>query len=387
MTARRLRVETTAGCGIVPVLLFALENGGHDYAIHVRGTGAIERQYEQPGPVLLDGDNRHVGLSAALSALGCTPPVPDALFRNVGMATRDYVGARMRNEDVAAPRAQLDANLEVLARALDQPVTGTVDAGEPRLAILPRLQSLGVELSRWPLLVKLATEVAARPAFASAMAGYARLGETAVATSEEVLDYWFGEPARTFADLERKMRRWFMEAALLDDELRARFGPTIDHALAGELDHWADEPRGRLALIVVLDQLTRQAFRGHALAFAGDQRALALALDALDRGWHESLPVERATMMAMPLVHAEDLTVQERSVELRRQAKKTAPAELAPFFEIALEQAIKHRDWIARFGRFPGRNAALGRTSTPEEVEFLATFEQIAAPRRYQARN
>jgi len=181
-----------------------------------------------------------------------------------------------------------------------------------------------------------------------------------VATPEEVLTYWFeGGPDRT--------ARWFGAGPATDAEVRRRFGDTLERAARGELDEWAATPRGRLALVVVLDQFSRNVHRGTARSFAQDSRALALCLEGLGRGEDRALaPVERA-FFYMPLQHAEDAGVQERSVACFERLAAEAP-DVAGF----LDYARQHRDAIARFGRFPHRNATLSRRSTPEEDAFLA---------------
>ncbi len=204
-------------------------------------------------------------------------------------------------------------------------------------------------------------------------------------TPETVLAYWFGEIRETPEYFESRLRCWFIEAAARDGEIRERFAPTVEAALGGELDHWADTRRGRLALIVLLDQMTRQVFRGTARAFAGDTRARELCLAALDAGDDRELGFAESVMLLMPLVHAEDLALQDRSIrEHVARIERGGPRALAPYREMGLEQAQKHRDWLVRFGRFPNRNKALGRESTAEELAFLEEFHLYAPPARYR---
>jgi uncharacterized protein (DUF924 family) len=196
---------------------------------------------------------------------------------------------------------------------------------------------------------------------------------------EEVLELWFGEPARSDGQLLEKVRRWFADGAAMDAEIRERFGATVELAMTGELDHWADTPRGRLALVIVLDQLTRHCFRGTPRPYEADPKAQALALDALDREIDAGMaPIERM-FLAMPLHHAETLAHQRRALAHARALAWTAPPALA---EIHVEQALKYNDIIERFGRFPHRNAILGRDSTPAELAFLADWPEHAPPRR-----
>lgn len=154
-----------------------------------------------------------------------------------------------------------------------------------------------------------------------------------------------------------------------------RFAPTVQAALRGELDHWARTARGRLSLVLVLDQFTRGLFSGRPAAYAGDPRALALAEESLANGHHDQLawPWERIFML-MPLVHAEGPGHAERAqrvVEIATRSAELAPEPLRQVYRASLSKAEEHRDVIRRFGRFPHRNAVLGRASRPEEFDYL----------------
>ena len=179
-------------------------------------------------------------------------------------------------------------------------------------------------------------------------------------TPEDVLTYWFAPgPERT--------ARWFRGDAATDADVRRRFASTLESAAHGELDGWAATPRGRLALIVVLDQFSRNVHRGTARAFAQDAHALALCVAGLARGDDRALAPEERAFFYLPLEHAEDAAMQARSVACFEALAAEAP-EQSGFVDYARE----HRDVIARFGRFPHRNAILGRRSTPDEEAFLA---------------
>jgi uncharacterized protein (DUF924 family) len=195
-------------------------------------------------------------------------------------------------------------------------------------------------------------------------------------TSEDVLAFWFGSPVRDADDAASRLRRWFKDGPALDEEVRLRFGATIEAALRGELDGWATSARGRLALVIVLDQLTRHAFRGTPRAWAGDPKAQALTLEAIERGMDADLGVFERIFLGMPLAHAEDLDLQRRSIEYGARIARTAPAHLAAVVEAGREQRAKYESIIARFGRFPFRNAVLGRATTSEESAFLADFDR-----------
>ncbi|MCP5289182.1 MAG: DUF924 domain-containing protein [Burkholderiaceae bacterium] len=163
---------------------------------------------------------------------------------------------------------------------------------------------------------------------------------------------------------------WFRKDPAFDESIRARFGPLVERALtlpAGAPPAWGAAPDDVLAEILVLDQFPRNLYRGQPRAFAGDARALALALALIARGDDRRLrPLERL-FAYLPLEHAEDLALQDRSVDLF-----SALAAGHEGFGEVLDYAERHRDVIRRFGRFPHRNAALGRASTPAEVEYLA---------------
>ena len=206
------------------------------------------------------------------------------------------------------------------------------------------------------------------------------------ATIDDVLTFWFGNAPATNADeFGAKMKRWYLGGEVEDAAIRARFAGTIEQALAGELDAWAETPRGRLALVILLDQMTRSVFRDTARAFAGDARAQALAAGALTAGLESALDFEQRHFFYMPLLHAESSALLDRFNELFPQALARVPDWARPLLGDGLEQGTKYRDVFARFGRFPHRNQALGRRSTPEEVEFLATWGARRRPKVFRA--
>ncbi len=201
-----------------------------------------------------------------------------------------------------------------------------------------------------------------------------------VSSPEDVLDFWFGQPATTPDELMAKVRRWFRGGVELDRDVGERFGDTVKAALEGKLDAWAETVRGRLALVIVLDQFTRNVFRNNAKTYAGDEKAQALVVEAFDRKLDEELgPIERL-FLSMPLLHSEKLEHQKRvSAIAKENAKRARPVE-SKIFEMNLEQAVKYEGIVSRFGRFPHRNAILGRTSTPEEIEFLKDWAERQPP-------
>ena len=183
--------------------------------------------------------------------------------------------------------------------------------------------------------------------------------------AQDVLDFWF-LPAGAEGHGKQRVE-WFRKDAAFDAALGARFGDVIQQALAGGLREW-DElgPRGTLARIIVLDQFTRNAFRGKPESFAGDTLALDNARQLVESGSHLELTPSERQFVYMPFEHAEDARMQEQCVSLFSELA----AQHEGFGE-ALDYAHRHRGVIARFGRFPHRNAILGRASTPEELAFL----------------
>jgi len=179
------------------------------------------------------------------------------------------------------------------------------------------------------------------------------------------------EPAKVHAKAREVLRFWFdvigpkqrfAKSDALDAEIEARFGEVRDRVKASGAAEWRGDPEMLLAAIILLDQFSRNFHRGEAEAFAADPLARELTLLALDRGWEAPIEPERRAFLYMPLMHAEDPALQRLSVE--RFAE--------PGLEQNLEYARDHAGCIARFGRFPSRNAALGRESTPEELDYLS---------------
>lgn len=193
-----------------------------------------------------------------------------------------------------------------------------------------------------------------------------------VAESEEVLDFWFGDTLTGPEAIEQRQRIWFKGGAAFDRECIERFSSHHCAAAGGELDYWAQSPRGRLALIILLDQLSRNIFRGSADAFGQDRRALTLCREGIELGHDRHLsPIER-TFFYMPMEHAEDRDVQALSVQHFEALAEGATGKMRELLLANAEYARQHRDIIERFGRFPHRNAVLGRESTADEVAYLA---------------
>jgi len=178
-----------------------------------------------------------------------------------------------------------------------------------------------------------------------------------------LIDFWFGPPRSPTRFQQRDI--WFEADPGFDQQCRERFEPLRARAAAGGCADWVNEAEPCLALILLFDQLPRNLFRGRAGAFATDPQARAAARSALSRGFDRSLPASWRQFIYLPFEHSEDLADQELSVQL------AAALARDPAFADTLDYAQRHHAIIARFGRFPHRNAALGRTSTPEELAFL----------------
>jgi uncharacterized protein (DUF924 family) len=190
----------------------------------------------------------------------------------------------------------------------------------------------------------------------------------------EILGFWFGDVAQatpTLEQLKARTRLWFAKSDETDRAIRERFGADVERAARGELDHWAETPLGRLALVVLLDQFPRNMFRGSARAFEADGKALALVEEGLAAGVDRELFPGERFVFYLPLMHSEDRVRQARSSQLYARLRDEGPAHLREELGSAAWFADRHKYIVDRFGRFPHRNAALGRASTPEEVEFL----------------
>jgi uncharacterized protein (DUF924 family) len=196
---------------------------------------------------------------------------------------------------------------------------------------------------------------------------------------QDVHQFWFGALTDGFADAQHRTR-WFRFDPEFDAEVRTRFGSTIDTALEGGLESWRDEPQGRLAFVVLLDQLTRNAHRGTPRAFAGDGLALAAAREGVARRVDSSLGIDERSFLYLPFEHSEAALDQHTSVGLFTKLRDDSPRGRRRATGRTLRFAVQHRDIVLRFGRFPHRNAVLGRESTTEEMAFLATASRFGQP-------
>ena len=187
-----------------------------------------------------------------------------------------------------------------------------------------------------------------------------------------VLQFWFGDVDSLGRSDVMHSRRWFMKDEAFDRELADRFGDTYADVRGGLREAWLDDPRGRVAYVIVLDQFARNMFRATARAFEGDRQALAAAVEGVARHDDVALTVSERSFLYMPYMHSEDIGMQERSVALFTELAADAPSELRGSMVAAVQYAEKHHEIIARYGRFPHRNTVLGRQSTPEEIAFIA---------------
>ena len=189
---------------------------------------------------------------------------------------------------------------------------------------------------------------------------------------ERILAFWFKEQTLSAPQIDRRMDVWFGGDPVFDHEIEKEFSDDVEQACEGKLDHWADDPRGRLALILLIDQFRRNIYRNDVKAFAHDKTALKLCVEgAMEKKDKGLSPIERV-FFYMPLQHAESKKVQAKAVELyTRLAESVSPTMQETFLTVA-QFAELHKDIVDQFGRFPHRNKLLGRENTPEEDEYLA---------------
>lgn len=202
---------------------------------------------------------------------------------------------------------------------------------------------------------------------------------------EEVLAFWFPEEPDVDGDTHTRHWMWRMHGGA-DDEIVRRYSDLTAQAAEGSLDYWSGSPRGRLALIIALDQFLRSVWRGSAQAFAQDEKALGLVLEGFANGHYDALerPWEK-TAYILPILHCEGpdhLARIDRAIELAQNIHDDAPERLKATYAFAAQQPIEFRKVIAAFGRHPHRNAILGRTSTPEEDAYIAggQFPHLRTP-------
>lgn len=194
---------------------------------------------------------------------------------------------------------------------------------------------------------------------------------------KEILDFWFGElDEHGLPDSEHR-NRWFRSSRAFDQEIRRRFISMVLFASEDGLRHWRKVPGGALAEIILLDQFTRHIHRGGALAFDNDKLVIRLCKAAMRIGHDMALPPVQRAFLYMPLQHSEKMEDQDLSVECYQQLATATPGIAGEFMASFLQSALDHRDIIRRFGRFPHRNKALKRTSSPEEEAYLTNGQRF----------
>ncbi len=189
---------------------------------------------------------------------------------------------------------------------------------------------------------------------------------------EAMLAWWFADSTTELEALKARQAFWFQGGNAVDTQIRLQFGEVFTAASEGRLSHWADTPRGRLALIIVLDQFSRNLRRGNAAAFANDPQSYRYCISGLDRGDDLKLALAERIFFYLPLEHAEDMEAQKRCLKCYQTLLAAAPDEWKSYFFDTLQYATMHYDIIKRFGRFPHRNQVLGRPSTAAEQTYLA---------------
>ena len=188
---------------------------------------------------------------------------------------------------------------------------------------------------------------------------------------ESILDSWFEDGLSRGWPSDPATRKWFRSTQGDDAEIEHRFGDAVSAALQQELVEWERHPESRLGLILLLDQFTRHIHRGTANAFAGDHRAATLAVEGLSRQMINRLPLCGQVFFVMPLMHSEDMDLQELCIHTLEKLHKESPEFAAGHVYNHLASARHHAEIIRRFNRFPHRNQVLGRESTREELHFL----------------
>lgn len=189
---------------------------------------------------------------------------------------------------------------------------------------------------------------------------------------DAILTFWFMEKELSAPQIDGRMDVWFGEDPVFDHEVVKEFSEDVDRASEGQLDHWAHEPRGRLALILLLDQFRRNIYRGTPDAYAMDKAALKLCVEgAMEKKDKGLAPIQRV-FFYMPLQHTESRKVQKKSVDIYTRLAEAVSTTYKETFETIAQFAQLHADIVEQFGRFPHRNKVLGRENTPDEDEYLA---------------
>ena len=191
--------------------------------------------------------------------------------------------------------------------------------------------------------------------------------------SEEVLTFWFGDACASPELATARSKFWFKSDTETDQQVWELYADVVTDAGGGLYDYWQETPKGRLALIILLDQFPRNIFRGTSEVYRYDSKALTLAGQGITVGHLAGLSIPEQAFFLMPYQHSEDIAVQRVGVDLMAAMVASAPQELKPVAQGNLDFATRHHDIVAEYGRFPHRNSLLGRNSTEAESQFLQT--------------
>lgn len=201
---------------------------------------------------------------------------------------------------------------------------------------------------------------------------------------DDIFDYWLGHSVDGPAEAERQRKIWYHGGTEVDAHIQRQFGDAVTRACDGGFETWEKTAKGNAALTILLDQFTRNIFRHSVRAYAGDARAASIADRAVTNGLDNDLPVTACIFLYHPFHHSESLVEQDRAVALMKSLRDTASSEWHDYLTRGIEGFSRHRDVVAQFGRFPHRNAVLGRVSTPVELMYLRdeaqTFGQGPRP-------
>ena len=188
---------------------------------------------------------------------------------------------------------------------------------------------------------------------------------------EDVLDFWFGELNELGCSSPEHRRRWWTKSDAFDEAIKSHFLHDYEAIVAGERDAWRNTARGALAYIIILDQFSRNMFRGAPEMFSADELAREVCCEGLDAGFDAELSFDERVFFYLPLEHSEEMADHRRCIELFESLADRAPEPLEGDAKYYLDFAARHKAMIERFGRYPHRNETLGRASTPDETEFL----------------
>jgi len=192
---------------------------------------------------------------------------------------------------------------------------------------------------------------------------------------EEILNFWFGQVDQEGQIEDKYKQQWWMKDDSFDQQVCDQFGEDLQKAINHEYDDWLDEPQGRLALIILLDQFSRNVYRNQAKAYSNDPLAVQIVLEGFELGHHKKLSMYQRAFMIMPLMHQEVLTCQTHCIELFKELQNDVPDQFKENIQGFINAAISHTKIIERFGRYPHRNEILERESTDEEIEFLKDLD------------